>query len=137
MNVLFDTNVVLDLLLDRKPFVFESTQLFSLVEIGQLNGFLCATTITTVEYLATKLIGAKSARIAINNLMKLFEIAPVNRVVIETAIKLNFADFEDAVIHESANHMGITIITTRDLQGFKKATLNIYSPKELLKLLTI
>ena len=54
MNVLFDTNVVLDVLLDRKPFSDSATILFSWAEEGKITGILGATTVTTIFYLATK-----------------------------------------------------------------------------------
>lgn len=39
MKILFDTNVVLDLMLDRKPFSVAAANLFSKVEVGELTGF--------------------------------------------------------------------------------------------------
>ena len=62
MRILFDTNVVLDVLLDREPFSTEAASLFSKVEIGVLSGYICATTITTIYYLARKAVGSESAR---------------------------------------------------------------------------
>ena len=47
MKVLFDTNVVLDVLLARQPYAQVSTQLLSLADQGRLHGVLCATTVTT------------------------------------------------------------------------------------------
>jgi len=51
MKILFDTNVILDVLLERKPFVKSALYLLSKVERSEINGFLCATTITTIYYL--------------------------------------------------------------------------------------
>lgn len=135
MSILFDTNIVLDVLLDRKPFVHDSELLFSYVESGKITGFLAATTITTIYYLANKVVGAAPAKTEISKLVKLFEIAPINRMVLEDAILLGFPDFEDAVLHESARHIGATAIVTRNHKDFQKATLSVYSPSELLKLL--
>ena len=64
MRVLLDTNVVLDLLLDRDPWSKTAAKLFSRVESGTLDGYLGATTVTTIYYLATKAVGAKTARAA-------------------------------------------------------------------------
>ena len=62
MNILFDTNVVLDVLLDRKPFSAPASVIFSWVEAGEFIGFLGATTVTTIFYLATKVVGKKTSR---------------------------------------------------------------------------
>ena len=135
MNVLFDTNVILDVMLDRAPFSEPASLLLSLVEQGDIKGFICATTITTIHYLATKNSGQSHARNQIKNLITLFDIAPVNRPVIENALKSKFSDFEDAVIYMSARSVGVEAIVTRDIKGFKKSELPVYSPTEMLKIL--
>ena len=135
MNILFDTNVVLDVMLDRVPFSEPASHLLSLVEQGDITGFICATTVTTIHCLATKDLGKDHAQNQIKNLITLFDIAPVNRPVIEDALKSKFSDFEDAVIYQSARHVGVEAIVTRDIKGFKKSELPIYSPTEILKII--
>ena len=135
MRILFDTNVVLDVLLDREPYSSISAKLFSKVESGEISGYVCATTITTIHYLARKVIGADRAMEEIYKLMKLFEIAPVNRAVLDTAVSADFKDFEDAVVHESALYKEAQGIVTRDLNGFTKSKIQVYSPEELLSML--
>jgi predicted nucleic acid-binding protein len=135
LRVLFDTNVVLDVMLDRKPFAEDAVRLFSQVEGGSLSGWICATTVTTIHYLATKVIGADRANEAMRQLLSLFEVAAVNRGVLESALQLPFADFQDAVIHEAARHVALEGIITRDHAGFQRAFLPVYSPKELLSAL--
>jgi predicted RNA binding protein YcfA (HicA-like mRNA interferase family)/predicted nucleic acid-binding protein len=105
LRVLFDTDVVLDLLLDRQPFSAPAADLFSRVERGELRGYLCATTVTTVHYLAAKVIGTRRARAEVRRLLTLFEVAPVSRPILEAALAGAFADFEDAVIYEAARHV--------------------------------
>jgi predicted nucleic acid-binding protein len=130
--ILVDTNVVLDLLLARMPFGTEAKRLFGLVETGELQGMVAATTVTTVFYLARKALGANEAKDCVRGLLALFHVAPVTREVLARAAELDFADFEDAVIHESAVLAGARGIVTRDSAGFSSATLRIYSPSELL-----
>lgn len=137
MRILFDTNVVLDVLLDRDPFSLTSAKLFSKAESGEISGYVCATTVTTIHYLSRKVIGDDSAKEEIHKLLKLFEVAPVNRVVLETALSLAFKDFEDAVLHESARHKEAQGIVTRDLTGFKQSKIQIFSPEELLLMLEV
>ena len=79
MRVLFDTNIVLDVLLDRVPFSKAAVQLFAHVEHDEITGYLCGTTVTTVYYLARKVVGASKAEKEIRKLLRLFKIASVNR----------------------------------------------------------
>ena len=134
MKVLFDTNVILDVLLDREPFVDAAAYLLSKVERSEMTGFICATTVTTIHYLATKSLGSKAASRHIDSLLSLFVIAPVNRLVLEGAVKLKFKDFEDAVLHESALHAGAKCIVTRNITDFKKSQLPVFEPQESINM---
>jgi predicted nucleic acid-binding protein len=109
MKVLFDTNVILDVLLDRSPFADDASCLLSQVERSEIVGFICAATVTIIHYLAAKVLGSKAASIHIQSLLSLFIIAPVNRLVLENAEKSKFKDFEDAVMHEASSSCGSSI----------------------------
>jgi len=97
VRILVDTNVVLGVLLDRRPFAEAATQIFALVEESRIEGFLCATTVTTVDYLLGQVLPPKEARAALQRLLGLFEIAPVNRPVLEQALRSDISDFAAAV----------------------------------------
>ncbi len=135
MKVLFDTNIILDVLLDRKPFSEHASCLMSRVERSEINGFLCATTVTTIHYLLSKYLDKEKAIDSINSIMALFEIAAVNRLVIENALKSKFSDFEDSVLHESARHAGAEYIITGNIKDFKKSKIPAYTATEFLSML--
>lgn len=132
MKVLFDTNVILDVLLDREPFADDAAYLLSKVERSEITGFVGATTITTIHYLATKALGANAAARHIDAILSLFVIASVNRLVLESVAKSKFNDFEDAVIHESALHAGAKYIVTRNSIDFKRSQLPVFEPREFI-----
>lgn len=134
MKILFDTNV-LDLLIDRKPFSTIAVQLFSKVEAQEIAGYLSATTVTTIHYLARKVIGPNKAKKEIKKLLTLFNVAAVNRPVLEAALTSKFRDFEDAVLHEAARQVEVQGIVTRNVKDFKQSKIHIYSPEELLQIL--
>lgn len=135
MRVLVDTNVVLDVLLDRRPFAEAATQVFALAEESRIEGFLCATTVTTVDYLLGQALPPKEARAALQRLLDLFEIAPVNRPVLEQALRSGISDFEDAVIEQSARLVSADAITTRNLTDFEKSSVTAFDPPELLSVI--
>ncbi len=135
MKVLFDTDIILDVLLDRKPFSEHASYLMSKVERSEINGFLCATTITTIHYLLSKYLDKEKAIDSINSIMALFEVASVNRLVIENALKSKFTDFEDAVLHESARHAGAEYIITKNINDFKITKIPVFTPAEFLNML--
>ena len=141
MKVLFDTNVVLDVLQQRKPHFIFSAPLMNRVEQGTVTGLLCATTVTTIAYLTEQYLMKEQGKkrmdaragtaVVLNMLLKVFDIAPVTRAVINSAANSRFEDFEDAVLHESAVAAGVDGIVTRNQSDYEKSTVAIYSPQEL------
>ncbi len=128
---------MLDVLLDREPFAAAAARLLSRVEEGEIEGCLCATTVTTLHYLASKAVGPRRALLAIQKLLSIFEIAPVNRPVLAAALTSRLSDFEDAVLCEAALQSSAQAIVTRDPSGFKKGALPAYSPEELSRALDL
>ncbi|MBT7068275.1 MAG: PIN domain-containing protein [Verrucomicrobia bacterium] len=132
MKVLVDTNVILDVLLDRQPFSEDATRILALVEESKIEGFLCATTVTTVDYLLGRALTVMKARSALRRLLDIFEVAPVNRPVLEQALRSEISDFEDAVLEQSGRLVAVDAIVTRNIKDFRKSTVTVLDPVELL-----
>ena len=132
MRVIVDINVVLDVLLEREPFVKAAVDIFCLVEDSRIDAFLCATTITTIDYLLIQSLPASEARDALRKLISLFEIATVNRLVIERALGSKIHDFEDAVLDEAGQVAGVESIVARNTKDFARSALKVFDPNELL-----
>lgn len=137
MRVLVDTNVIVDVMLARESFVEASADILSRVESGELIGCICATTVTTIHYLAAKVLGAQRALGEVRKILSLFEVIPVSRPVLEAALDLGFGDYEDAVLHEAARQADAQGIVTRNPRHFKAAALPVYTPEELSRALVL
>jgi len=132
LRVIVDTNVVLDVLLEREPFVESALGVFCLVEESRLDALLCATTITTIDYLLIQSLPVSKARNALRKLISLFEIAAVNRLVIERALASKIQDFEDAVLDEAGQMAGADSVITRNTKDSTGSALKIFDPIEFL-----
>lgn len=133
MRVLFDTNVLLDVLLGREPYIQVAAKLVALVDNGRIEGSICAAAVTTLYYVGAKDLGRKRAHKQVRTLLSVFEIAPVDRDVLQRALDDNgFSDFEDAVAHEAAHAAGMSAIVTRNGRDFARATIPVFEPLELL-----
>ena len=132
---LIDTNVILDVLLDRLPFAEPAAILLARAERGEIQGFACATTVTTIFYLARKAVGRELARGQVGDLLSILNVAPVNRAVLERAAESEIDNFEDAVIVESARQVQARAILTRNERDFVKSPIPVYSPISLPALL--
>ena len=132
MRLIVDTNVVLDVLLDRRPFVEPAARLFALIERSKIEASVCAATLTTVHYLLTQSLSREEGRRALQGLLELFEIAPVNRPVLEGALQSKIEDYEDAVLEQAGRLVGADAIVTRNTKDFRKSSIKALDPVELL-----
>lgn len=135
MTIVFDTNVVLDVVLKREPFFADAAALMAYVYEGRIDGLLCGTSLTTVFYLVEQKQGVEGAYASLDRLLDLFKAAAVDDSVLRSARGLRFADYEDAVLHESARRSHADGIVTRHTSDFEKSTLTVYEPPELLALI--
>ena len=131
MRVLIDTNVVLDFLQEREPFVENAARLFERIDTGEIEGFIAATTITNIYYIIRRAAGVVVAQDAITQVLTELNICAVNRDVLERAIALNFRDFEDAVQYVCGVVHTVDAIVTRDASGFVDAEIPVVLPGEL------
>jgi len=131
MRVVLDTNVILDVWLAREPFWRDSAELLGLVESEEIEGVICPTTVTTLHYLAKKVLGEKKARNLIEELLKICEVGGMGSGVFREALKSGIKDFEDAVIEAIAIESGADYIATRNIKDFKKSKIPVREPVEL------
>ena len=134
-TVLFDTNVVLDVLLDRQPYAEASAAVWAAVESGISKGMLAAHAVTTIHYLVRKEMGTAKARRTLTAILRVFEVAAVDGAVIHEALQLPFSDFEDAVTAAAAQLAGCECIVTRDPKGFHGSPVRALTPEALIPLL--
>ena len=123
------------MLLERLPFAEPAAILLARAERGGIQGFACATTVTTMFHLARKAVGRELARSQVADLLSILDVAPVNRAVLERAARSEIDDFEDAVIVESARQVQAQVILTRNERDFAKSPIPVHSPISLPALL--
>jgi predicted nucleic acid-binding protein len=134
-RVLFDTNVVLDVLLDRRPHVDASAEIWAAIEAGAAEGMLAAHAVTTIHYLLRKETGTAKAKRVVSAILRVFTVATVDGAVIEEALQLPFSDFEDAVTAAAARLAGCDYIVTRDPKGFRDSPVRAITPEAVAPLL--
>ena len=132
---MFDANVVLDVLLRRRPFEETAGELLSRAERGDIQGYICASVVTTIFYLARKAVGLDEARRQVRTILSILDVAPVTGAVLREAAESAMRDFEDAVVAASARRVQASAIATRNTRDFAKASVSVYSPASLLVLL--
>jgi predicted nucleic acid-binding protein len=135
MQVLIDTNVILDAILQRGEFSRLARLLVRKHEEKLFQGFVSAAAITDVYFIVDKERKREFALLAVKKVVRMLTVVPVNLAIIESAFELPMDDFEDAVQAATAQDFGIDIVVTRDKTGFNNSGLHVYSPEEFLETL--
>jgi predicted nucleic acid-binding protein len=134
-RLLVDTNVALDVLLDRQPHSEASGAIWAAVETGRCEGFLAAHAVTTIHYLLQKQLGAARAKQLVSLVLVVFRVAVVDGSVIEQALRLPIADFEDAVTVGAALASECEFIVTRDPKGFRGSPVRALGARAVMAIL--
>lgn len=131
-HYLVDTNVVIDMLLDRED-ADAACAVFDRAERGEYCLHICALSFTTMYYSLRKILSREDRINALTQLKEAVEIAMVNENVIDMALNSGWKDFEDAVQNYSAvTDPDITAIITRNTKDFKESSLEVIDSLEFL-----
>jgi len=132
-TILIDLNVLLDWLGKREGYE-DALAIMVLCTEKIVKAYVCAHEITTLSYFLEKNKKKKEELIAIISLvMKLCEIVPTDRQILERALAGMPDDFEDAVVAESAGIVGVNCIVTKNVKDFKNSLVQVLTPKLLLE----
>ena len=135
MKILIDTNIVLDMLLEREPFANDSAKIFELAENEKVEAFLTANSITDIVYILRKNYGKEQIRDAIFELMKFIKIVSITSSDISKAFNYLFTDYEDALQTQCAIKIKADYIVTRNTKDFKSEFAQAITPSELIAMI--
>lgn len=131
-KVLFDGDVIIDVLSRREPFFAGSFQALDLVNLRLIQGYISAHAVTNIFYILRKQLGNPTTLALLQTLLKEIGIAPINDSVIHAALSNRHNDFEDAVTIEAAKAFQIDYIVTRNLKDYSQSSIPIFLPEQLL-----
>jgi predicted nucleic acid-binding protein len=132
MKVLLDTNVVLDLMLKREPWLAAAQGIWQANRDGRLEGCLTGSSLTDLYYIIRRIAGVAIARRGVRECLDAFGILPTDEVVLDLAYSLENNDFEDAVQIVTAEREHLDAIITRDAKGFAGSPVPALSPMDLV-----
>jgi len=138
MNVLIDTNVILDQLVKRDPFYESAERIRLLSEKGFINSYISASAVTDIYYVARKELNNKNTVLKLlTDLLKTTNIAAVTETGIHEALDLKWDDFEDAVQYVAGRSVSADYIITRNAGDYANSQIKVVSPDEFLGIITI
>ena len=132
MVLLIDTNIVLDVLLNRPEFVKDSSMIWKLCETEQAKGYISTLTYANMMYVMRKQLTPDQIEDVYRKLNLIFEFADFSPAVLDRAVSMKWKVFEDAVQSATAEHVHADYIITRNLKDFTKSKVMAFTPSELL-----
>jgi len=133
-KVFVDTNILVDLIADRRPFSKFAIQIFSKAEERKIKLYTSSHSIATTHYLLKKYIDEKELREVLYNILDYLNIVAIDQDVIKKGLKSKHKDFEDALQIISAYSIeNLDCIVTRNIKDFKGSEIPVLTPDELIK----
>ena len=136
MKVLVDSNVVLNKLLNQPTFFTGSNVIFTLAEIRQITGYISASAVTDIYYIARKSLGKAAAHEAIKKTLMVFSPATVTGTDINQALDLEWDDFEDSVQYVVGEGLAVDYIVTRNTKDFTSGSITAVTPEQFIEAIT-
>ncbi len=131
-----DTNILIDLLADRKPFSESAAMLFEWAAQNEIKLHISAISINNIYYILRQQLTHPRCIKLIKEITDLTSMIDANKKIIEQSLDSDFKDLEDAIQYQSAlTHEKILAIITRDLKGYKHSKLPVITSKEAVKMI--
>jgi len=136
-NIFLDTNVLIDFLADRKPFSTQAARLFDYSARKKIRIFISAVSYNNIYYILKQSLSHHQTIRVLNSLQEWTHTVDVTGKIIDSALKSDFNDFEDAIQHSCAKSVPqIGIIVTRDTKDFRKSELAVVNPAEAISIIS-
>jgi hypothetical protein len=123
-------------LINNAAFFSNSKKIFDFAEQRRVTGFITASAVTDIFYIAQKKLGKKTIKEAIKNLLKVFYPATVTDNNIYQALDLEWDDFEDSVQYIVGDGLSVDYIVTRNTKDFASSSIPAVTPEQMIKTIT-
>ena len=134
-TLLVDANIVLDLLAERKEFLIEAQELFTLSDKKEVKLYVSSLTFANTFYILSQKLKLSDARKILRKFKVLVEVLPMDDKIIDLSLESDFKDFEDAIQYHTAIENDIKIIITRNLKDFKTSKIPVLTAKSYMGLI--
>jgi predicted nucleic acid-binding protein len=132
ISVFLDTNILVDLIADRRPFSKHAIEIFKSAEERKIQLYTSSHSIATTHYLLKKYVEEKELRDILSNLLGFLVVIPVDLDVLKKGLRSKHKDFEDAIqILCASSIAGIDFIVTRNTKDFKTCDIAVLTPDEM------
>lgn len=134
-KVLVDTNIFVDFLFRRLDYYELSNKVINLCEENKIKGYVTTSILMDLHYIIQSKVHSKEdADMAIEEIMKIFEVIDVTKSDILQTAKKHSKNFEDAVIEECSIRNKMDYIVTRNVKDFRNSSIVTIEPKKIVSI---
>lgn len=135
MLILFDTNIILDILEKRQPFYEASKSVLEACISNDMQGCIALHSVSNIYYILRKRYSAADRRKLLLNLLDLLQVAGTDHEHVKNALQReSFSDFEDCLQDECAKQIHADYIVTRNVSDFSSSDIPAVTPEDMLKI---
>jgi predicted nucleic acid-binding protein len=134
IKIFIDSDILLDLAFDRKPFSASATTILSLCETGKIKGYTSTLILANCYYIIAHHINKSTAIGTISKFRELLTVLDFTNKDLGEALQSGFGDVEDAIQHFISVNNSISTILTRNTGDYKKASVSVLKPDQFLNL---
>lgn len=131
-KVFVDSDIILDLILGRHPFIVEAKRLFVLIETGKVTACTTPVVFANIFHILRKEYPAETIKTILKNLRQLIAIIAVDESCLDKALSSPLSDFEDALQYHAALASGIGCILTRNISDYRPAAIPVMTAGDFL-----
>lgn len=136
MVILIDTNVLLDVLQNRKPFLQESGEVIQLCGERTVKGYMALHSVSNIFFVMRKNCSGEQWRLLLKGLLKVVRVGGMeHESVVEALEREGFSDFEDCLQDECAKGIGADYIITRNIKDFEQSKVPAITPEQFLEIM--
>jgi predicted nucleic acid-binding protein len=131
-KVFIDSDIILDVLSDRKNFVEAAAELLELGYCGKISLFTTAVILSNVFYVIRKTVGVETAKKNLQKLRLLLHILPITEEIVDLSLHSQFSDFEDGLQYFTARKHNIPTLITRNVRHYKVTDMIVETAEEYI-----
>lgn len=133
VNVLIDTNVILDVLCNRPDYVDDSSKVWKYCEVNKIHGYISALSVPNIVYILRKELTPQKTAELISQIVMIFEVVDLKSSDLTNAARMFLSDYEDAIQMCCASRIKADYIITRNIRDFQNSPIIALKPSELIE----
>ena len=127
-RIFVDTNILLDVLLEREGYYYDALKIWANAENGNVEACIAAISLNNIHYVMRKLKSETTAMIAVKILLRIFKVIPVDADILGLAVDFHDKDFEDDIQLQCALKAKCSQLFTRNPNHYDHSAIAVVPP---------